>query len=207
MRAKAYRSGQVEGACRSQAKALVKPFIFLFGLAPMTARGPAAMRAPLSNPPRRPMRRAMTGSNNQTGPTTPRSLDDLKAQAKRLRAALAEDGDFISHSEALELLAKQLGFRDWNTLHAAIGNRPAPLQLGDRIAGAYLGQPFEGEIIAVEALSGGRRRITIDFDEAVDVVTFESFSAFRKRVTAVIDEDGKSAEKTSDGRPQMELKR
>ncbi|MEZ5914292.1 MAG: glyoxalase superfamily protein [Parvularculaceae bacterium] len=93
----------------------------------------------------------------------PRSLEDLKAQAKRLRAALAQDGDFISHSEALELLAKQLGFRDWNTLHAAAGNRPPPPQIGDRVAGAYLGQRFEGEIIAVSALSGGRYRVTIDF--------------------------------------------
>ena len=30
--------------------------------------------------------------------------------------------------------------------------------------------------------------ITVDFDEPVDVVEFESFSAFRKRVTATIDE-------------------
>jgi len=147
----------------------------------------------------------MTGRKSK--PTVPRSLDDLKAQAKRLRAALEEDGDFISHSEALELLAKQLGFRDWNTLHAAIGNKPPPPQLGDRVAGAYLGQKFEGEIIGVEALSEGRHRVTIDFDEAVDVVTFESFSAFRKRVSAVINEDGRSAEKTSDGRPQMEVRK
>ncbi len=137
----------------------------------------------------------------------PLSLDALKAQAKRLRQALADDGDFISHSEALELLAKQMGFRDWNTLHAAIGNRPTPPQLGARVYGAYLGQDFSGEIIGVETLSGGRHRVTIDFDEPVDVVTFESFSAFRKRVTAVVGEDGRSAEKTSNGRPQMEIAR
>jgi len=139
--------------------------------------------------------------------TRPGAIEGLKAQAKRLRQALAEDGDFISHSEALELLAKQLGYRDWNTLHAAAGNRPAELQLGDRVSGAYLGQPFFGAIIGVETLSGGRRRITIDFDEPVDVVTFESFSAYRKRVTAIVGEDGCSAEKTSNGRPQMELRR
>lgn len=133
------------------------------------------------------------------------SLDALKAQAKRLRQALAEDGDFISHSEALELLAKQMGFRDWNTLYASVGNRPAPPHLGERVAGAYLGQEFSGAIIGVETLSGGRHRLTIDFDEPVDVVTFESFSAFRKRVTAVVGEDGRSAEKTSNGRPHMEI--
>lgn len=133
------------------------------------------------------------------------SFDALKTQARRLRQALAEDGDFITHSEALELLAKQLGYRDWNTLHAAVGNRPSPPQLGERVSGAYLGQDFSGEIIGVESLSAGRHRVTIIFDEAVDVVTFDSFSAFRKRVTAIISDDGASAEKTSDGRPQMEI--
>ena len=53
------------------------------------------------------------------------SIDVLKQQAKRLRAGLAEDGDFISHSESLELVAKQYGLRDWNTLFAAAGNRPS----------------------------------------------------------------------------------
>ena len=135
------------------------------------------------------------------------SIEAFKTQAKRLRSALAEDGDFISHSEALELLAKQMGFRDWNTLHAAVRNlRPAPL-LGERVSGAYLGQEFIGEITAIEALSSERWRVTVNFDEPVDVVTFESFSAYRQRVTAVIGKDGASAEKTSDGRPQMELRR
>ena len=148
----------------------------------------------------------MTGPVHDTANPIP-SLDTLKAQARRLRQALAEDGDFISHSEALELLAKQLGFRDWNTLHAAAGNGRRPPQIGERVTGAYLGRPFQGEIVAVQALSAGRRRITINFDEAVDVVSFESFSAFRRRVTAVIGDDGASTEKTSNGRPQMELLR
>ncbi len=43
------------------------------------------------------------------------------------------------------------------------------------------------------------------FDEPVDVVTFESFSAFRQRVTATVDETGRTIEKTSNGRPQLEL--
>lgn len=147
----------------------------------------------------------MTG--RQRPDHTPLSLEALKSQAKRLRQALAEDGDFITHSESLELLAKQLGYRDWNTVHAAVGNRPSPPRVGERISGSYLGQDFSGEIIGVEALSAGRHRVTINFDEAVDVVTFDSFSAFRKRVTAVIGEDWTSAEKTSNGRPQMEIRR
>lgn len=141
-----------------------------------------------------------------TTPAIP-SLDALKQQAKRLRAGLDEDGDFLTHSESLELVAKQYGFRDWNTLHAAAGNRP-PLkrfQLGSRVSGRYLGQAFTGEIIALRAMQDDHLRVVIQFDEPVDVVSFESFSAYRSRVSAVIGQEGVTAEKTSDGAPQMTM--
>lgn len=141
--------------------------------------------------------------------TTPLpSLDALKQQAKRLRAGLDEDGDFLSHSESLELVAKQYGFRDWNTLHAAVGNRPPkkPFQLGARVEGAYLGKAFAGEIIAIRSLPGDRLRIDLQFDEPVDVVSFKSFSAYRSRVTATIDRDGITAERTSNGAPQLKMR-
>ncbi|HEV7317013.1 MAG TPA: glyoxalase superfamily protein [Ensifer sp.] len=143
------------------------------------------------------------------GSTTLPSLDALKDQAKRLRARLASEGETISHSRSLELIAAQYGQRDWNTLHAAVGNRPPfnPWMLGSRVKGHYLGQPFEGEILGVQALAAqpGRYRLTMKFDEPVDVVTFESFSAFRQRVVATVDETGRTVEKTSNGRPQLEL--
>ena len=44
---------------------------------------------------------------------TPR---DPKAMAKSLRQALAERKIDISHSDSLECVARQLGWRDWNTL-------------------------------------------------------------------------------------------
>ncbi|WFU47080.1 glyoxalase superfamily protein [Sinorhizobium terangae] len=141
-------------------------------------------------------------------PTLP-ALDALKDQAKRLRSRLAAEGEAISHSRSLELVAAQYGYRDWNTLHAAVGNRPPfnPWMLGSRVKGHYLGQAFEAEILSVHAISAGpgRYRLTFKFDEPVDVVTFESFSAFRQRVTATIDETGRTVEKTSDGRPHLEL--
>ncbi|WP_101652507.1 glyoxalase superfamily protein [Brevibacterium ihuae] len=46
---------------------------------------------------------------------------DPKVMASRLRARLAEDGTTIGHSRALELVAEQLGFRDWNTCAAVVG--------------------------------------------------------------------------------------
>ena len=51
----------------------------------------------------------------------------------------------------------------------------------------------------------GLSRMTLNFDEPVDVVTFDSFSAFRQRVNCTVDETGRTAAKTSDGRPHLEL--
>ncbi|MFD1328084.1 glyoxalase superfamily protein [Mycoplana ramosa] len=141
-------------------------------------------------------------------PSTPLpALDGLKEQAKRLRSRFVADDQPISHSRALELVAAQYGYRDWNTLHAAVGNRPPfdPWQLGSRVRGHYLGQPFDAKVLGVQASTPGRYRLTLHFDEPVDVVTFESFSAFRQRVSCTVDETGRTAAKTSDGRPHLEL--
>ncbi len=135
-------------------------------------------------------------------------LDALKTQAKRLRGELAAAGTTIGHSRALELLAKQHGYKDWNTLHAAVGNRPqpAPVALGQKVSGHYLHQPFTGEVTGVQAMSEpGRFRVTLMFDQPVDVVTFEGLSNFRQRVSGVIDRAGVTAEKTSDGTPHLVL--
>ena len=142
--------------------------------------------------------------------TTPLpSLDALKDQAKRLRARFAAEGETVLHARALELVAAQYGYRDWNTLHAAVGNRPPldPWMLGSRVRGHYLGQPFDANVLGVQAVGSqpGRYRLTLHFDEPVDVVTFESFSAFRQRVHCTIDGTGRTVEKTSNGRPHLEL--
>ena len=65
------------------------------------------------------------------------ALDALKDQARRLRKRFADDGQAIGHARALELIAAQYGFRDWNTLHAKVGNRPPfnPWMLGARVRG------------------------------------------------------------------------
>ena len=137
------------------------------------------------------------------------SLEGLKDQARRLRAGFEAEGQPIGHSRALELIAAQYGYRDWNTLHAAVGNRPPfdPWLLGSRVRGHYLGQPFDAKVLGVQALTAqpGHYRLTLHFDEPVDVVTFESFSAFRQRVNCTVDATGRTAAKTSDGRPHLEL--
>lgn len=136
------------------------------------------------------------------------SIETLKDQARRLRAELEGHGKNVSHSRSLELLARQHGYRDWNTLHAAAGNRSAsmPVALGQQVSGTYLGQHFSGKVLRVQSCTPTDRfRITILFDEPVDVVRFEGFSAFRRRVSCHINEDGKTTEKTSDGLPQLRL--
>lgn len=130
-------------------------------------------------------------------------LAELKAQARRLRAQLRETGVEVTHSRSLELLARQLGARDWNTLVAGIGNG-LRLAVGDRVTGRYLGQPFTGVVKSLTAMEDGKhRRVTLHFDAPVDVVTFDSFSSFRQRVSGVIGPDGRSPRRTSNGAPQL----
>jgi hypothetical protein len=137
------------------------------------------------------------------------TIEELKSQAKRLRQAMETRGTAISHSAALELVAQQHGLRDWNTL-SALATRPneepiAALSVGAQVRGRYLNQAFSGKILALSAHGGGLHKITIHFDEPVDVVTFESFSAFRQRINAQVDGNGVSPRKTSNGVPHLVL--
>jgi hypothetical protein len=53
------------------------------------------------------------------------SIDDAKSMARRVRAAMEARGLAATHSDTLELVAAQLGFRDWNTTSAALStNEP-----------------------------------------------------------------------------------
>ncbi|RDJ14492.1 glyoxalase superfamily protein [Rhizobium grahamii] len=137
------------------------------------------------------------------------TIEELKSQARRLRQAMETRGTPTSHSAALELVAQQHGVRDWNTL-SALATRPneepiAALSVGAQVRGRYLNQTFSGTIVALSAHGGGLHRITIHFDEPVDVVTFESFSAFRQRINAQVDGNGVSPRKTSNGVPHLVL--
>lgn len=134
-------------------------------------------------------------------------LDALKAQAKRLRAAMAEKQTPITQSMALEAIARQWGYRDWNTLSAVSkSNAPRGWHVGQRVAGQYLGHLFQGKLKAVRAANGGYWYLTVIFDEPVDVVEFDSFSSFRKQVNVTLNEDGVTPAKTSNGVPHMELR-
>jgi hypothetical protein len=130
-----------------------------------------------------------------------------KALAKRLRATLESEGNFISHSEALELVAKQHGFRDWNTMSAAqSSSTQSSLAVGRSVSGRYLGHAFQARILGLEAYNhGARHKVTLDLDEAIDVVASAHFSGLRKRISGVIGRDGKTWEKTANGQPILQL--
>lgn len=53
------------------------------------------------------------------------TIDQAKAMAKRLRAALAASTGDVTHSASLELVAAQLGHRDWNTAVTKLAPGPS----------------------------------------------------------------------------------
>ncbi|TCD15040.1 glyoxalase superfamily protein [Oricola cellulosilytica] len=135
----------------------------------------------------------------------PVTRDQAKERARALRRDLAANGVNINHGQALERVAAELGYRDWNTAVARLSNEPPfTIQVGDAVSGNYLKQPFTARVLAVREVSGGGySHVTLQLDEAVDVVTFDSFSAFRHRVTATVDNRGVSPSRTSDGEPHL----
>lgn len=127
-----------------------------------------------------------------------------KVQARRLREALTADGISISHGRALELVARQNGVRDWNTLSAQAatdkaiasdtsGVPAAPFAVGDRVAGTFNGKAVQGHVFGLEeTIKPDLWRATIAFDPPVDVVTSELFSSERRRITMIVGFDGRS---------------
>lgn len=139
--------------------------------------------------------------------TLPVTREQAKQRARTLRQQHATVGRQISHAEALEQIAKELGYRDWNTASARLSNRPErPFQVGHEVTGRYLGKPFSGRLLAVRERAGAAAfEVTVRFDQPVDVVDWESFSAFRQQVTVTVSPEGVTAAKTSDGQPHMAL--
>jgi len=77
-----------------------------------------------------------------------RDFRDAKPMARTLREALAAKGVKISNSEALELVAKMLGQRDWNTLAAAIDASRLREAAWTRLEGVYAkNEPVTGSIV------------------------------------------------------------
>lgn len=54
------------------------------------------------------------------------SIEQAKQMAKQLRASLEERNQAVTHSTALELVAQQLGYKDWNTASAMLSQASTP---------------------------------------------------------------------------------
>lgn len=137
------------------------------------------------------------------------SVQTLKAEARHLRETRAKSGDPLAHAAALEQVARAHGYRDWNTARASLPDRVAvPFQVGMRVRGFYLEQPFRGLLVGVQ-LSGTMQAFTVTvlFDEPVNVTPTFLFAAFRQRVTATVDVHGVSPALRGNGQPQMRLQR
>ena len=77
-----------------------------------------------------------------------RDFRDAKAMARTLREGLAARDVKISNSEALELAAKMLGQRDWNTLSAAIDASRRREEAWTRLEGVHArNEPVTGAIV------------------------------------------------------------
>ncbi len=154
--------------------------------------------------------------------TTPRSLQDLKSQARRLREASTQLGHRFTHSQALEVIAAVHGAKDWNTLVARSaadsgdiyraterrgepGKAMPPWQVGANLTGEYLGHPFRATLVGLSLLSTDHFRVALQLDESVDVAASDAFSAERRRIRGVVNREGVTHEKISGGVPQLVL--
>ncbi|HEY8577446.1 MAG TPA: glyoxalase superfamily protein [Devosia sp.] len=137
------------------------------------------------------------------------SAQTLKSEAKALRAQSELRGENLSHGAALEQVARTHGYRDWNTARAALPDRVvAPWQVGHRVKGLYLDQPFTGMLIGVQLLGDMQHyTVTIQFDAPVNVTPTFMFAALRHRVVSTIDIHGISSAMRGNGNPQLVLKR
>ncbi|MCJ9430503.1 glyoxalase superfamily protein [Kordiimonas marina] len=134
--------------------------------------------------------------------------DMAKARAKRLRAYLTGAGLPVSHSQSLEAIAHEDGFRDWNTLSAHLRQaaspeeKPAksdisengcPFTLGSRAAGFYYNTPFTGQVRGIEMTArDGVWRITLQFNKRLKVTMGDHLDMARQRVRLTVDRLGRS---------------
>ena len=133
-------------------------------------------------------------------------LGAIKLTAKdRLQHGLASTRGRGAYAQLLETAAQRLGFRDWNTLNAAANAslRMADMRPGMAVRGAYMGHGFKARIRDIKLQDDGDYEICVDLDEAIDVVVFDGFSSWRKRITTVVDVHGVSRERLSNGAALM----
>ena len=142
------------------------------------------------------------------GQSIPLTLSRVKQQAQILRQELSADGINITHSRALECLARMNQYKDWNTFRAKLHDYKPTRKLseGMRVSASYLGQAVSGKLLEVTPYgTQGFNRIVLELDAPVDVAASEHFSAMRRRLSAELSPEGRTIETTSDGKPHLEI--
>ncbi|HPF47402.1 MAG: hypothetical protein KDF58_08075 [Alphaproteobacteria bacterium] len=119
------------------------------------------------------------------------TASNLKQQATRLRKFLATKNIEIGHSLALEAIANQHGYRDWNVLCSKLEpEEPTWPEIGKRVSGTYLGHAFTGIVHSVHVSKQPNiRRYTFLFDKPVDVVKSDKFTNLRRRISLDLNAD------------------
>lgn len=123
------------------------------------------------------------------------TVDQAKSMSRRLRSALAGREIDVSHSEALELVAQQLGYKNWNTAAAKLGSEVGePLQR----AGISKAHP---KVVATAPLEGskiakGDILLSVTFDQPVAPGSY----SFCKTSDSTFPEVIGTPELSSDGR-------
>ncbi len=114
------------------------------------------------------------------------SFLDAKAMAKTLRQLLAERGWNLSHSESLELVAKQFGVPNWNVLAARIeqaqpGGPEWELPDGWLVTGQTDQKLFR---LGVDPATPGAALIESRFSRNSGVELRDQFAAFMQSISA-----------------------
>lgn len=103
---------------------------------------------------------------------------DAKTMAKSLRDSLAAKRVSLSHSECLEVVARQFGFADWNTLAAKLDRTPDRLAEApsiqraaapEQVCCSFCGKPQHAVQSLIEGACGSRGKSPCVFicDECV----------------------------------------
>ena len=119
---------------------------------------------------------------------------DAKPMAKALRNALAEQNLRVSHSESLELVSKQFGYANWNTLAAKIAAnvddgllvQPRNWTLTSNTNQQHYRfglDPQMGGAAMLESKSSGTAQDTGEFASYMQSVSAEKFLGRRLRLT------------------------
>src|SRR6218665_1116273 len=122
-----------------------------------------------------------------------------KTMAKALRKGLAERHIEITHADALELVARQFGFANWNMLAARIDAEPASPVLpegwivtGEGAADLYrIGlDPTLPGVIRIEATARGEPIRTGAFGTLMQSIAAESYRGGMVRISAELRSRG-----------------